>query len=62
MHLQPLLMTCLLQLTPSKLLGVMDVLPPSVGHAVKSAESLSIRLSHLLHSIQLGLSVRVIID
>ena len=59
MHLQPLMMTCLLQLTPSELLGVMDALPPSVGHAVTCDESLSIRLSHLLHSIQLGISVRV---
>ena len=50
MSLQPLMLTCLLQLTPSKLLGVMDVLPPSVGHVVTCDESLSIRLSHLLHS------------
>ena len=50
MHLQPLLMTCLLQLTPSEILGVMDALPPSVGHAVTWDESLSVRLSHLLHS------------
>ena len=49
MHLQPLLITCLLQLTPSKLLGFMHALPPSVGHAVTCDESLSIRLSHLLH-------------
>ena len=62
MHLQPLLLTCLLQLTPSELLGVMDTLPPLVGHAVTCDESLSVRLNHLLHSIQLGLSVRVIID
>ena len=59
MRLQPLLMTCLLQSTPSELLGVMDVLPPSVGHAVTCDESLSFRLSHLFQSIQLGLSVRV---
>ena len=50
MHLQPLLMTCLFQLTPSYLLGVMDVLPPSVGHVVTCDESLSVRRSHLLHS------------
>ena len=59
MRLQPLLMTFLLQLTPSELLGVMDVLPPSVEHAVTCDESLLVRISHLLHSIQLGLSVRV---
>ena len=59
MCLQPLLMTCLLQLTPSELLGVMDSLPPSVGHVVTCDESLSVRLIHLLHFIQLGLSVRV---
>ena len=59
MRLQPLLMTCLLQLTPSELLGVMDALPPSVGHAVTCDESLSVRINHLLHSIQLGISVRV---
>ena len=59
MRLQPLLMTCLLQSTPSELLGVMDALPPSFGHVVTCDESLSVRLSHLLHSIQLGLSVRV---
>ena len=39
-----------LRLTPSKLLGVMDVIPPLVGHAVTCDESLSVRLSHLLHS------------
>ena len=50
MLLHPLLMTCLPQLTLSELLGVMDALPPSVGHAVTYDESLSIRLSHLLHS------------
>ena len=60
MHLQPLLMTCLLQSTSSELLGVMDALPLLVGHAVTCDESLSIRLIHLLHSIKLGLSVRVI--
>ena len=59
MRLQPLLMTCLLQLTPSELLGVMDALPPLVGHAVPCDESISIRLHHLLHSIQLGLSMRI---
>ena len=59
MHLQPLLMTCLLKLTPSELLGVMDALPPLVGHGVTCDESLLVRLGHLLHSIQLGLSVRV---
>ena len=48
MRLQPLLMTCLLQSTPSELLGVMDVLPPSVGHEVTCDES--IRLKDLLHS------------
>ena len=47
------------QSTPSELLGVMDALPPSVGHAATCDESLSVRLSHLLHYIQLGLSVRV---
>ena len=36
-----------------------DVLPPSVGHVVTCDESLSVILSHILHSIQLGLSVRV---
>ena len=40
MCLQPLLMTCLLQSTPSELLGVMDALPPLVGHAVTCDESL----------------------
>ena len=50
MCLQPLLMTCLLQSTPSELLGVMDALPPSVGHVVTCDESLSVRISHLLHS------------
>ena len=55
MRLKPLLMT-LIQLTPSELLGVMDALPPSVGHAITCDESLLVRLSHLLHSIQLGLS------
>ena len=50
MCLQSLFMTCLLQLTPSQLLGVMDVLPPSVGHAVTCDESLSVRISHILHS------------
>ena len=52
-------MTSALQLTSSELLGVMDVLPPLVGHAVTCDESLSVRLSHLLHSIQLGFSVRL---
>ena len=50
MRLQPLLMTFLLQLTPSELLGVMAALPPSVGNAVTCDESLSIILSHLLQS------------
>ena len=50
MRLQPLLMTFLLQSTPLKLLGVMDALPPSVGHVVTCDESLLVRLSHLLHS------------
>ena len=59
MRLQPLLMTCLLQSTPLELLRVMEVIPPSVGYAVTCDESLSVRLNHLLHSIQLGLSVRV---
>ena len=51
MHLQPLLMTCLLQSTPSELLGVMDALPPLVGHAFTCDESLSIRLSHIVSSL-----------
>ena len=59
MCLHPLLMACLLQLTTLELLGVMDVLPPSDGHAVAYDESLSVRLGHLLHSIKLRLSVRV---
>ena len=59
MRLQPLLMTCLLQLTPSGLLGVMDMLTLLVGHATTCDELILVRLSHLLHPIQLGLSVRV---
>ena len=50
MCLQPLLMTCLLQSTPLELLGVMDALPPSVGHYVTCDESLSVRLNHLFQS------------
>ena len=59
MLLQPLLMTCLLQSTPFELLGVMDVLPPSVGHAVTCDESLLVRISHLLHSDSVRTCVRV---
>ena len=50
MRLQPLMMTFLHQSTPSELLGIMDALPPSVGHAFTCDESLSVRLGHLLHS------------
>ena len=50
MCLQPILMTCVTSVTPSELLGVIDVLPPLVGHAVTCDESLSVRISHLLNS------------
>ena len=60
MRLQPLLMTCLIQSTPSELLGVMDALPPSVGHAGTCDESLSVRLSHLFYSTSLRIYLRVI--
>ena len=43
-------MTSALQLTPSELLGVMDALPPLVGHAVTYDESLLVRISDILQS------------
>ena len=51
MRLQKLLMTRVTSITPSELLGFMDAIPPSVGHAITCDESLLVRLSHLLHSI-----------